>query len=166
MKKVKLIIITLILCIVAFLIGYYVRLSLDKWKGGEDVNVKVVYEDSEIFTIPSIKKMSKKEALEEWPFIVHIENTGKDKGLYQIIIKAEDKSISTDNLEYVLMENDKEIKSDSLKNIKNDILLESEINGKEKKEYKLYIYSNKDYEEGNFSYKLTFNVIKSGGPGF
>ena len=166
MKNFKLIFATIILCIIAFIIGYYLTLSLDKLKSGDDVNIKVTFEDTEKFSIPSVKKMSEEEALKEWPYIVHIENTGNDKGLYQIIIKEDETDIKKEDLKYLLNENDKEVSKGNINDIKNNVLYESEINGKEEKEYKLYIYCSKDYLDESFSYKLEFNVIKSGGPGF
>ena len=167
-KKVKLIIITIILCIVTFIMGYYVTLTIDNAKIGDNVNIKVTYEDTDKASILSIKKMTKDEALKEWPYIFHIENTGSDKGLFQIIIKGEDSNnINDSDLEYILEESEKEVSSGNLSSIKNNILYEGKIDGIEKKEYKLYIYSNKDLEDDSvFEYTLKFNVIKMGGPGF
>ena len=167
-SKIYLIVSTLIFSIIAFIIGFYLTLAIDKAKGGEDVNIKVTYEDSETYIIPSVKKMTKDEALKEWPYIVHVENTGSDKGLFQIIIKDIDKStIKRDDLDYILEEDKIEVSKGNLNTLKNNILFEGEIDGKEEKVYKLYIYTTKDFDvKDTYEYKLEFNAIKTGGPGF
>lgn len=168
MKKSKLIIIGIVLAILSGVLGYFGTLYLDKLKKGGEVKVSVTYEDVEEFTLENNKKLEKEEALKEWPYIFHVENTGNAKGLYQIkIIDLDGNTIKRDDLSFVFMMNDKEIKSGKLNELKDDILYNGEIDGNLKQDFKLYIWSNKDYEkEDIYKYKLDIVVIKTGGPGF
>ena len=136
-------------------------------KGG-DVNLTVTFDDTDYYTIPSIKKMNKEEALKEWPYIFELDNTGLGKGLFQMIISETEKStIKREDLTFALYLDDKEIKSDKLSNIKDNILYQGEIAPKTKDKYKLYIWTTNDVEkESIYEYKLEFNTIKDGGPGF
>ena len=168
MKKGKLIIIGVILGILSGVIGYFGTLYLDKLRKGGEVNVSVTYEDVEEFKLENNKKLNKDEALKEWPYIFHMENSGDAKGLYQIkIIDSSDNTIKREDLSFVLMLDDKEIKSGKLNELKEDILYTSEIESSIKQDFKLYIWSNKDYQEEDiYKYKLDIVVIKTGGPGF
>ncbi len=182
-KKIKIIIITIILCAIAGALGYFVTYKIDLAKKGGSVDVKVTFDDTETYVIPSVKKMSKEEALKEWPYKIQVENSGTAKGLYQILITDISKSIKRDNLDYVLYLDEKEIQEGNLGKIKDDILYTYEIDAKKTQKYDLYIWCSKDCEEvkdikeekekkeeeketPTYEYKLTFNVIKSGGPGF
>ena len=168
MKKGKLIIIGVILGLLSGVFGYFGTLYLDKLRKGGEVNVSVTFEDNEEFTIENNKKLTKEEGLKEWPYIFHVENKGDAKGLYQIkIIDSHDNTIERDDLAYAFMMDETEIKSGNLKDLSNDILYNGEINGNTKQDFKLYIWSNKDYEkEDIYKYKLDIVVIKTGGPGF
>ena len=158
----------ILLCGIIGVGAYFGTLYLDKLKKGGDVNLKVTFDDTKSYVIPSVKKMTKEEALEEWPYIMEADNTGSGKGLFQMIITDIDTStINRDNLEYILKLDDKEISSGKLKDIKNNVLYTGEIEGKTKQKYKLYIWTTKDYDEKDiYEYKLEFNTIKTGGPGF
>lgn len=168
MKKGKLIIIGVILGILSGVIGYFGTLYLDKLRKGGEVNVSVTYEDVEEFKLENNKKLNKDEALKEWPYIFHMENKGDAKGLYQIkIIDSSDNTIKREDLSFVLMLDDKEIKSGKLNELKEDILYTGEIESSIKQDFKLYVWSNKDYQEEDiYKYKLDIVVIKTGGPGF
>ena len=164
MKKV---LITIVLCIVFGVIGYFGTLKLDELRKDGDVSLNVVFEDNKEYEIPSIKVMKKEEALKEWPYIIHLDNKGKGTGLYQIILSEQENSIQRDNLDYVLLCDDKEVASGHLNEIKNNVLYQGEIKGETKKDYKLYIWVIKEVEENSkFVYQLEFNTIKAGGPGF
>ena len=167
-KKIIKILLLLLLCIIVGIISYFGTLLIDKAKRGNDVDVNVIFDDTLTYVIPSTKKMTKEEALEEWPYMMSVSNSGKDKGLYQIIINdIETSTISRDKLDYSLYLDDKEISSGKLKDIKNDILYTYEIEGKKTQRYKVYIWVNSEVEEESlYEYKLTFNTIKTGGPGF
>ena len=166
-KKAIRIIITIILCIITFIGGYYLTLFLDNLGRGDDLNVTVTFDDTESYIIPSTKKMTKEEALKEWPYIIHLENTSSGKGQYQIIIHDLDTAtIKREDLNYLLMLDDKEVGSGKLSSIKENVLYTGEIKEKAKYEFKLYIWVINDIEEGKYEYKLDFNTIKSGGPGF
>lgn len=158
----------ILLCLVMGVVAYYGTLYIDNLRKGGDVNVTVTFDDTETYVIPSIEKMDKEKALKEWPYMMDVENTGSGKGLYQIIITDKETStIKRDKLDYLLYLNDKEIKSGKLKDIKDNILYTGEIEGKTKQRYKLYIWVNTEVEkESVYEYKLEFNTIKTGGPGF
>lgn len=158
----------IILCLVIGVGAYFGTLYLDKLRQGGEVKVTVTFDDTNTYVIPSIKKMDKKEALSEWPYMMEVSNTGSGKGIYQIIIKDEEAStIKRESLDYVLYLDDKEITSGKLKDIKNNILYTGEIGGNTKQKYKLYIWVTSDVDEKDvYEYKLEFNTIKSGGPGF
>ena len=165
MKK---IIRVILLCLVIGVIAYFATFYLDKLRKGGDVKVTVTFDDTETFKIESVKKMDKEKALKEWPYIMNVENTGSGKGLYQIIITdIETSTIPRDKLEYVLKLDDKEVASGKMKDIKDNILYTGEIEGNTKQTYKLYIWVIDDVkEDAIYEYKLEFNTIKSGGPGF
>ena len=112
--------------------------------------------------------MDKEKALKEWPYMIEVDNTGSGKGLYQIIITdVETSTIKRDKLDYVLCLDDKEVSSGKLKDVKDNILYTGEILGKTKQKYKLYIWVTDEVDkEDNYEYKLEFNTIKTGGPGF
>ena len=167
MKKIKIILLTIVLCLLSGAIAYYVTLQIDKYRKGGNVDVKVTFDDTETYVIPSIQKMSKEEALKEWPYKVTVVNSGNAKGLYQIIIEDVSNSIQRDDLDYALFIDEKEVSSGNLKKIKDNILYTYEISANETQKYDLYIWCVKDQkEESKYEYKLTFNVIKDGGPGF
>ena len=165
MKK---IVSVILLCLIIGVGAYFGTFYLDKLRKGGDVNLTVTFDDTETYTIPSIKKMNKEEALAEWPYIMELNNTGSGKGLYQIIITDIEKStIKRDSLDYSLYLEDDEIISGNLSKIKDNILYTGEINGNTKQKYKLYIWVVSDVDEKDtYEYKLEFNTIKSGGPGF
>ena len=158
----------IILCGIIGVGAYFGTLYYDSLKKGGEVNVTVTFDDTETYTIPSIEKMNKESALKEWPYIMEVENSGSGKGLYQIIITDEKKSnISREKLDYSLYLDDKEITSGKLSDIKDNILYTGEIEGKVKQKYKLYVWVTSEVEkESIYEYKLEFNTIKSGGPGF
>lgn len=156
------------LCAIIGVGAYFGTLYMDKLRKGGEVNVTVTFDDTETFTLETIKKMNKESALKEWPYIMNVENTGSGKGLYQIIITDEEKStIKRESLEYSLYLDDKEVTSGKLKDIKDNILYTGEIEGNTKQTYKLYIWVIDEVkEDAIYEYKLEFNTIKSGGPGF
>ena len=158
----------ILLCGIIGVVAYFGTFYLDKLKKGGDVNVTVTFDDHESFMIESIEKMDKEKALKEWPYIMEVENSGSGKGLYQIIITDTKKAtIKRDNLEYSLYLNDTEVVDGKLNDIKDNILYTGEIEGKTKQKFKLYIWVTKEVEkESIYEYKLEFNTIKTGGPGF
>ena len=167
-KKGLRIVLIIFLCLIVGVVAYFGTLYLDKLRKGGDVNVTVIFDDTETYVIPSMKKMDKEEALKEWPYMMTVKNDGSGKGLYQIIISDTEKSlVSRDDLDYLLVLDDKEILNGTLSDIKEDVLYTYEIEGNKEQRYKLYIWVNKDVEkDAIYEYKLTFNTIKTGGPGF
>lgn len=158
----------ILLCGVIGTLAYFGTLYMDKLRKGGEVNVTVTFDDTETYVIPSIEKMNKESALKEWPYIMNVENTGSGKGLYQIIITDTEKStIKRENLEYSLYQDEKEVTTGKLKDIKDNILYTGEIDGNKKQTYKLYIWVTSEVEkESIYEYKIEFNTIRSGGPGF
>ena len=156
------------LCLIICVGAYFGTLVLDNLRRGGDVKITVTFDDTETYIIPSIEKMDKEKALTEWPYMMDVENTGGGKGLYQIIIYDGDEStLKRDNLEYLLLLDDVEVSAGKLKDIKDNVLYTGEILGKTKQRYKLYIWVYKEVDkEAKYEYKLEFNTIKSGGPGF
>ena len=62
---------------------------------------------------------------------------------------------------------DKEVASGKLDSIKDNVLYIGEIDGNTKQKYKLYIWVTSEVSEKDiYEYRLEFNTIKSGGPGF
>ena len=165
MKK---IISVILLCGIIGVGAYFGTLYLDKLKKGGEVNMTVTFDDTESYVIPSVKKMTKEEALKEWPYIMNVENTGSGKGLYQIIITdLKTSTLKRDSLEYTLKLDDKEIQNGKLSDVKDNVLYAGDIEGKTKHNFKLYIWVTKEVDEKSvYEYKLEFNTIKSGGPGF
>lgn len=158
----------IILCLIVGVGAYYGSLYLDKLNKGGEVNLTVTFDDTETYTIPNVSKIDKEKALEEWPYMMEVSNTGNGKGLYQIIITDTDKStIKRDKLEYLLKLDDKEVASGKLDSIKDNVLYIGEIDGNTKQKYKLYIWVTSEVSEKDiYEYRLEFNTIKSGGPGF
>ena len=166
MKK-KTVFITIIMCIISCILTYFISLKIDMLRKGGNVNVKVTFDDTETYIIPNIKKMTKEEALKEWPYKITVNNSGDAKGLYQILIEDISDSIKREDLDYVLILDGKEVQEGNLSQIKNNILYTYEIDSNITQKYDLYIWAIKDEkEESSYEYKLTFNTIKSGGPGF
>ncbi len=158
----------ILLCLVIGVGSYFGTLYLDSLKNKGEAKVTVTFEDSETFKLETISKMEKKEALKEWPYIMEVDNSGDAKALYQIIITdIETSTIKRDKLDYSLYLDDSEVVNGKLKDIKDNIIYTHEINGNTKQKYKLYIWVNSEVEKtDNYEYKLEFNTIKAGGPGF
>ena len=158
----------ILLCLVCGVVAYFGTLYLDNLKKGGDVKIVVTFDDTETFTLESIEKMDKEKALKEWPYIMEVNNLGTGKGLYQVIITDMEKStIKREVLDYALFLDDKEVATGKLKDVKDSILYTGEIEGKTKQQFKFYVWVTSDVEkESIYEYKLEFNTIKSGGPGF
>ena len=167
-SKIKFIIISIILCLLSGVLAYFITLKIDMIRKGGNVDIKVTFDDTETYVIPSTIKMTKEEALKEWPYMMKVENKGSAKALYQIIIHDIEKStIKRKSLDYALYLDEKLIQEGNLDSIKDNILYTYEIAGKKEQKYKLYIWSNEDLNEENiYEYYLEFNTIKAGGPGF
>ena len=156
------------LCLIVGVIAYFGTYYLDKLRKGGEVKVTVTFDDTETYVIPNTSKMDKELALKEWPYIMEVNNTGSGKGLYQILITdVETSTIKREKLAYSLYLDDKEIVTGKLGDVKDNVLYTGEILGNTKQKYKLYIWVVEEVEkEANYEYKLEFNTIKSGGPGF
>lgn len=181
--------IVIVLCCLCGVGTYFLTYHLDKAKKGGDVKLTVTFDDTTTYVIPSLNIMERDEALNEWPYIMHLSNKGTGTGLYQMIIKdAEDSTIKRECLSYVLYLSDEVVAEGKLKDIKDDVLYTYQIEGKQEQEYSLYIWvsseiKEKEKEENKeatgdseekeeepketkYEYKIEFNTIKTGGPGF
>ena len=160
-RKILIIILSILLCVVSGVLGYFVTLKFDMARKGGNVDLKVTFDDTETYVIPSIKKMSKEEALKEWPYKITVNNSGTAKGLYQILIEDVSESIKRDSLDYALYLDEKVVSEGHLSDIKDNLLYTYEINANTTQKYDVYIWSTIDQEEkSTYEYKLTFNAIK------
>lgn len=165
-KVILIIFMSLIIAGIAYMGSYYID-KLYKYYG--EVELKVIFDDTETYIIPNVLKSNKEEALKTWPYMFTIENNGNRKGLYQIIIKEVNSTIDRANLKYLLVLDDKEIKEGNLDEITNDILYTYEINKNTSQRFKLYIWvdeADATTKDDVYEYQITFNAIKDGGPGF
>ena len=171
-KKKKFVFVKIILVLILMgIVGvgtYYGTLYLDNQKKGGDVKMTVTFDDTESYVIPNTKKLDEELAKQEWPYMMEVKNEGDGTGLYQIIITDIEKStIKRDNLMYLLILDDVEVSRGKLSSITSDILYQGMITGNTTQKYKLYIWSTVEPEEdAYYEYKLAFNTIKEGGPGF
>ncbi len=166
-KRIKVLFITIILCLLSGVLTYFISLKIDLARKGGNVNFKVTFDDTETYTIPSIKKMDKSSALKEWPYKFQVTNSGNAKGLYQIKIEDISKSIKREDLDYVLILDGNEVGEGNLSKLKDNILYTYEIGKEQEQKYELYIWCINDVDDkDSYEYKLSFNVIKDGGPGF
>ena len=67
---------------------------------------------------------------------------------------------------YLIDEDEKEIKKGYLKDLEKDVLYETSIKKRSEKKYKLYIYSNEKSAGSIYKYSIKLNAILEGGPGF
>ena len=167
-KKVVRVVLMFLLFIVAIIGSYAITYLVDQINlQNKQAIIDVVFDDNEYYIMPNNEVLNYDEALLEWPYKFSVLNSGNTKGLYQIIIFDDNENdINRDNLSYILFEDDKEIKKGNLKDIKNNILYESNIKKESEKEYKLYIYNNKETEGKIYKYSIKLNAILEGGPGF
>ena len=56
MKKIKIVVLTIILCVIVGVGTYFITYKIDQAKKGGTVDVKVTFDDTESYIIPSIKK--------------------------------------------------------------------------------------------------------------
>lgn len=163
-KVVGIILFALIVVGVSYVTTYYV----DKLRKGDGKAViNVLFDDNEYYEIPNSEILEKDDALLEWPYIFNIENSGDKAGVYQLIIMDKEESdIGRENLSYVILLDDKEIKSGKLDSINNNVLYENKISSNQKQKYKLYIYKDSENSGTVYKYALKINAIEDGGPGF
>lgn len=166
--KVKKVIIFIIISFIIIGGSYIGTYYMDKFNDQGTANLKVVFDDTNTYQIPNVNKLTKEKALEEWPYMFTVSNSGDKKALYQIIIKdIEANTLERKNLHYLLMLDEKEVQEGLLSDISNDILYTGSIKKNTEQRYKLYIWQE-DVEDTNllYEYQLSFNAINDGGPGF
>ena len=146
--------IILVLGICSFMvgIGYVVTKYLDK-NMYLNTNLLVTFEDTKEFNLESDDVYTKENALDIYPNKFIVENKSLKGVKYEVVLKEIDTNIETENLEYILYLNDKEVKSGKISDIK-DVLYTSNIGLKKKDYYKLYIYLTKEVKEPIYNYKL------------
>ncbi len=170
MKRIKIgkIIGIIFFTIVVFGISYITTYYVDNYhRKNLTTDINVTFEDTKEFSLTNTKVLSKDEAMKEWPYIFTIENNGKKKGLYQILINSfAESDINSDNLSYLLYLGDKLVKSGSISSIKDNVLYQDEIMAKNTKKYKMYVYKDKEDEGTVYKYSLKLNAILDTGPGF
>lgn len=154
-KRIGIILVILALGAAAAFASFYISKKYVK-----SAEVVVTFEDSESYIIPEVTELSEDEALKLWPYIMHLENKGEREASFNLVIKDVDGDIKRDNLSYALMNNDKKLISGKLKDIKNNILYEGEINKKEKLDYKLYVWVNKKTEGTKYEYSIKLEFDK------
>ena len=157
-KWVKRIIYVLVLLGVGALVTYGSYYYSKKYV--KDAEVKVVFEDSKSYVIPEVSELSEEEALKQWPYIMHFENTGKREAKFDLVIKDVDGDIKRDNLSYILLLNDKKVIDGELSKIKNNVIYSGSIKAKEKQDYKLYVWVNKKVEGTKYEYSISLNFTK------
>lgn len=167
-KKVVRIILMILLFIGAIIGSYVITYFVDQINlKNKEAIIDVVFDDNEYYIMPNNSVLDYDKALLEWPYKFTVSNTGNAGGLYQIIIiDDKENDINRDNLHYILYENDKEIKKGTLKDIKNDVLYETNIKKESENEYKLYIYNSQETNGQTYKYSIKLNAILEGGPGF
>ena len=139
------------ICIFACGIAYVVTHYLEKNKYA-DIDLIATFEDTEEFTLENVKKLDKEGALKTYPYVFTLENKGIASVNFNL--KLEDSEFSRENLDYIVVLNDKEVASGSLSEIKDDILLKGNIGRKKTDTYKVYIYYTEDVKDAKYSYSL------------
>lgn len=142
--------------IIIFAMGIsYVITFYSERKKYQDINLLVTFEDTKTF---KIEKLQDKElTLKTYPYKFTIKNKNKSNISYKIKIKDVNLDIKRNDLNYVLLKNDKQVKEDSFKNLNNNYLYTDKISSKEEIEYALYIYS---FNEGTYEYSLEIETNK------
>ena len=167
-KKVVKFILIVLLFIGAIVGSYFITHVVDQYKSKDkEAIIEVVFDDNEYYTMTNSEVLDYERALLEWPYKFVVSNSGNSTGLYQIIIiDDKENDIKRDDLQYILFENEKEIKKGELKDIKNDVLYETNIKKDSENSYKLYIYNSEETEGKIYKYSIKLNAILEGGPGF
>ena len=106
--------------IIIFAMGIsYVITFYSERKKYQDINLLVTFEDTKTF---KIEKLQDKElTLKTYPYKFTVKNKNKSNISYKIKIKDINLDIKRNDLNYVLLKNDKQVKEDSFKNLNNHI---------------------------------------------
>ncbi len=143
------------LCIFLVGVSYMVTSYLDK-NLYLNTNLEVTFEDTKDFSLENTKKLTKEEALKEYPNIIKVENKSLKKVNYQVELVLKEEGISKEKVHYVLYLNDKEIKEGTLDKLEKNILYNTNIGIKKIDTYKLYLYLEEDSSD-NFNYSILIN---------
>ena len=112
--------------IIIFAMGIsYVITFYSERKKYQDINLLVTFEDTKTF---KIEKLQDKElTLKTYPYKFTVKNKNKSNISYKIKIKDINLDIKRNDLNYVLLKNDKQVKEDSFKNLNNNYLYTDKI---------------------------------------
>ncbi len=146
----------ILICIFSAGITYVVMHYVERAKY-QNINLLVTFEDTKEFTLENTKKLDKENALLTYPYIFTMENKGKNTTSFKINLQDKlSDNLERENLDYIIICNDKEIKSGNLKDINSDtnLFYEGKITGKSKDTYKVYIYLNEDIKDVTYTYSL------------
>ena len=143
------------LCLFAVGASYFLTQYLDK-NLYLNTELEVTFEDTKEFTLENKNKLTKEEAVKEYPNRILVENKSLKKVDYTISIDNKNTD-NLDSLNYVLYLNDKEVKEGNLKDLKDNILYETKIEKKKTDTYKLYVYLTKDIEDIDYTYTIVVN---------
>jgi len=147
------------ICLFAMGISYLVTYYLEK-ESFQDIKLLITFEDTKTFELENTNKLEKEAALKTYPYIFTIENQGKTTDYTITLEDVEIKNLSRQNLNYILLEDDKEVKEGLLSELEDDVLYQSSILKNKEKNYKLYIYLNEELESINYEYKIMINSSK------
>ena len=107
MKILRAIIKLIIIGAFGVLVGFLSYKISNKLVG--NVDIKIIFDDSKTFTLENVNKLTKEEALKNWPYIFKLENTSSRDADYQLIISDVSGNIKRDSLSYVLVRDDQEL---------------------------------------------------------
>ena len=145
---------TIGLILFAIGISYIITYQFDK-NLYEDINILVTFEDNKEFTLENTSKLDKESAILTYPYIFEVKNEGKSQISYNIKInEIELNNLEKEDLDYVLIKNDEEVKSGSLIDLEDDLLYNTNISKKRTDVFKLYIYLNKEILDISCKYSL------------
>ena len=115
--------------IIIFAMGIsYIITFYSERKKYQDINLLVTFEDTKTF---KIEKLQDKElTLKTYPYKFTVKNKNKSNISYKIKIKDVNLDIKRNDLNYVLLKNDKQVKEDSFKNLNNNYLYIDKISSK------------------------------------
>lgn len=155
MKKFGKIIGVIGLCLFAVGVSYFFTQYLDK-NLYLNTELQVTFEDTKEFALENKNKLSKEEAIKEYPNTILVENKSLKNVDYTISIDNK-KTDNLDSLNYVLYLNDKEVKEGNLKDLKDNLLYETKIEKKKTDTYKLYVYLTKEIKDIDYTYSIVVN---------
>ena len=105
-KRIIIVLVILALGALTAFASYYISKKYVK-----KASLNLTFEDSKSYVIPVVEELKEEDALKEWPYIMHLENTGKREANFNLFIKDVDGDIKREYLNYVIMKDDKKVES-------------------------------------------------------